>query len=145
MDFWVPYRTSLAFLFYSTKILILQPCLQVVLSRTHMGSRLTTFCESMAALCIKSACDLIDILPDEPGTSWLDARCPWWCALHYLMRSITILFTCLIKGPRAIDIDGYDIAHKVDKAVRWLGMISAWEPLAQRAWLLCQDMLSNAV
>jgi hypothetical protein len=139
----VPHRTSLAFRFYSTRMLILQPCLQVHLYHTLSNNTPSPLCESMATLCIRSACDLIDILPDEPNTAWLGVRCPWWRAMHYLMRSLTILMTGLLKGSQVLKSHTLEVALRVDKAFQWLSVISSWDPLAQRASYVCRDILDS--
>ena len=137
------HRTSLAFTFYCTKILILQPCLHIVTYQSSDKNLPNSFCASMAALCIRMAKETIDIFPDEPDTAWFSTSCPWWCALHYLMQSTAILMIALLKGTQIITTDTLNVQFKVHKAVRWLSAMSARDPVAQKARNLCQDILAN--
>ncbi|KAJ6010286.1 hypothetical protein N7522_005302, partial [Penicillium canescens] len=137
------HRTSLAFSFYCTKILILQPCLHIATCQSSDKNLPNSFCASMAALCIRMAKETIDIFPDEPDTAWLSTSCPWWCALHYLMQSTAILMIALFKGTQIITADAINVQFKVHKAVRWLRAMSTGDPVAQKASNLCQDILAN--
>ena len=135
-------RASLALRFYATKLIITQPSLR--LSKSSMEPRSQgTFSDNLATICVQAACQMLDLLPEKPDGSWLYGIAPWWCILHNIMQSITVLlvelFTCTHLGtPKAIGL-----IQRVKKATRWLNEMSAKDPSSQRAWLVCMDILSR--
>ncbi|KAF9882922.1 hypothetical protein FE257_004878, partial [Aspergillus nanangensis] len=66
-------QISLEFRFYSTKILLLQPCLRR--SRKYATSDSS---KSLADLCVESACLMLHLLPQLPDAAWLYNISPWW-------------------------------------------------------------------
>ncbi|THC99511.1 hypothetical protein EYZ11_000971 [Aspergillus tanneri] len=63
-------RLSLAFLFYSAKIIITQPCLSR-LTRQISGTEAGSFCDATATMCVDLAIQMLDLLPDLQDTSWV--------------------------------------------------------------------------
>ncbi|KOS42460.1 hypothetical protein ACN38_g6656 [Penicillium nordicum] len=86
-------RTSLAFQYYSTKLVISKPALRAHMSGEDSSTGLDT---PMAIICLNSAGQMLDLLPNEPNFSWLLGCSPWWCALHYLTQSTVVLITRLL-------------------------------------------------
>ncbi|KAJ5899982.1 hypothetical protein N7495_004726 [Penicillium taxi] len=87
--------TSLAFLFYTTKLVISQPCLRRLANPLPgtKSPKVSQLCGAMASLCIKVAHKTLDLLPSEPGAALLYGLSPWWCMLHYIMQPTTVLLT----------------------------------------------------
>lgn len=136
---------SLALQFYSTKILILQPCLARF---NRKASKVSTeipgrYCNDLAALCVDSACDMLDLLPDQPDSAWLYRISPWASVLHYLMQSITVLLTDLFNRENPGDDDTERVIARVNKAIRWLQDMSKRDNSSRQAWLLCTELLSR--
>jgi hypothetical protein len=135
-------RASLAFRFYTTKLVISQPCLRRLANTPATGS-LGSTCDKMAAMCVQVASQMLDLLPDEADASWLYGISPWWCVLHYVMQSTTVLlielFTRTLPGTAEATI----LAAKVKKAVGWLREMSTKDESSQRAWLVCRDIISR--
>jgi hypothetical protein len=61
-------RTSLAFQYYSTKLVITQPAL---LSRIWGEDPSNAVYHQMATVCINVAAQMVDLLPDDPSITWL--------------------------------------------------------------------------
>ncbi|PYH87932.1 C6 transcription factor [Aspergillus ellipticus CBS 707.79] len=137
-------RASLAFRFCSTKMLIAQPCLSRV-SQQSSGNNDPpgNFCETMAAICVDIAGQMLDLLPDGPDLPWVYDVSPWWCILHYLMQSTTVLIAELLLMAKP-GTPGYQRAlGQVSKATSWLAEMSAKDPASQRAWLVCKELISK--
>ncbi|KAI9036648.1 Zn(II)2Cys6 transcription factor [Aspergillus affinis] len=135
-------RSSLAFSFYSTKILITIPCLSRVTEEpTRMGPA-GLFCDAMANLCVDLAADILDLLPDVPDMTWIHDVSPWWCILHYLMQSIAVLQVDLMLKENA-DTKFESGRRQISKASRWLETMSTVDPASQRACLICTEILSS--
>ncbi|KAJ5762162.1 uncharacterized protein N7511_005544 [Penicillium nucicola] len=135
-------RASLAFRFYATKIIITQPCLRLYQTAIQPGL-LGATSASMAAICVQAACQMLELLPDEADTTWLYGIAPWWCILHNIMQSTTILLVELFTRTHLGTPKAASIIQRIQKATRWLNEMSAKDPSSQRAWLLCVDILSR--
>lgn len=135
---------SLAFHFYSTKLFITQPCVRRLIYRSLEVSNVPMDAsDSMTAICIQAACQLLELLPDKPDLTWLYGVCPWWCALHYFMQSIAILMTESFIRTRLGTTSTVSIMPKLRKAIAWLKDISARDVSARKAWLVCSDFVSR--
>lgn len=136
---------SLALRFYSTKILILQPCLSRFSRKPSNVSTeiLGRYCNDLATLCVDSACDMLDLLPDHPNPVWLYRLSPWASVLHYLMQSITVLLTDLFNRGNPGDDGTERVIARVNKAIRWLQHMSKRDISSGQAWLLCTELLSH--
>lgn len=132
-------RAGLAFRFYSAKIIILWPCLRRFTQSPSPGS----ICKNMAILCVQVAGQMIDLLPDGIDVAWLYRATPWWCVLHYIMQSISVLLIALLNQSQLGTSTTVSICEKVEKAIRWLGEMSTKDPSSRRAWLLCKDLYSR--
>ncbi|KAJ5972552.1 uncharacterized protein N7479_002470 [Penicillium vulpinum] len=136
-------RTCLAFRFYATKLLILQPCIRRLFQQSSEANSPGMACDQMAALCVQMAGQMLELLPEEPETTWLYGVAPWWCIMHNIMQSTTILLTELFTRTHIGTIKAVDITKKIKKATRWLKVMSAKDLSSHRAWLVCMDLLSR--
>ncbi|OQD84748.1 hypothetical protein PENANT_c012G06466 [Penicillium antarcticum] len=134
-------RSSLALRFYATKLIITQPSLR--LYQTAAEGTPGTICDNMATICVQSACQMLDLLPDEADSSWLYGIAPWWCILHNIMQSTTVLFVELFTRTHLGTHKAASLIQRVQKATYWLNEMSAKDPSSQRAWLVCMDILSR--
>ncbi|OGE48054.1 hypothetical protein PENARI_c033G09546 [Penicillium arizonense] len=135
---------SLAFHFYSTKLFITQPCLRRLIYRSPEMSNVPIDASgSMTAICIQAAGQLLELLPDKPDLTWLYGVCPWWCALHYFMQSITMILTESFIRTRLGTIRTISTMPKLRKAIAWLKEMSERDVSAQKAWLVCLDFISR--
>lgn len=134
---------SLGFRFYTTKILILQPCL-FRYSQQASGVDITgSSCNKMAALCVDSACEMFNLLPDLPGSAWLLQFSPWASVLHYLMQSMTVLLMYLFTRESPTADKSAMVIAAINKGLRWLHDMSRKDTPSQQAWLLCKKLLSD--
>ena len=134
-------RISLGFRFYTTKLVITQPCLRH-LARQPPGATSSTVCDTMASMCVQAACQMLDMLPDEADVNWLYGVSPWWCVVHYMMQSTTVLLVELFALGQRGSTEATILATKVEKAIRWLRAMSINDSSSRRAWLVCIDILS---
>lgn len=132
--------SSLAFRYYSTKLIITQPCLR---HAAGPGPSLGSFCETMTDQCVEVATQMLDLLPEPPDSSWLYHIAPWWCILHYLMQAMTVLLTEFFLRGRPGTLQYRKVQESIDKGNRWLYDMSARDPCSQRAWIGCNDLLSR--
>jgi hypothetical protein len=72
----------------------------------------------MATTCVESAQQMLDILPEEPDVNWLFEVLPWWCVLHYVMQSATIIMVELFARTLPGTSEAIGLGEKVQKAVR---------------------------
>jgi hypothetical protein len=137
-DVYIRQRVSLAFRFYSTKLLLLQPCLR---RATKQPS--SALCEKLADSCVESAYQMLSLFPDCPDTSWLYNISPWWCTLHYLMQSMIVFLMKLQHGKQKGLVTTGKLADGVEKSVRWLREMSTRDPPSERAWKICKKIIMN--
>ncbi|KAJ5369932.1 uncharacterized protein N7496_006024 [Penicillium cataractarum] len=125
-------RTSLAFRFYSMKLVILEPCLRRVIGVPTEGP-CSALCQTMAALCMQVARNILDLIPDEPDIPWLYEYCPWWSILHYIMQSSTILVVGFAGGVELGSLELDETLRYIKKACRWLQEMSKTDEFSRRA------------
>ncbi|KAJ6097258.1 hypothetical protein N7499_001632 [Penicillium canescens] len=135
-----PYRfkISLAFHYYSTQIMLGRPCLCRHTDRDTHG-----FTHEMAVLTLESAMHMLDLLPDEPNTIYLYQTCPWWCILHYIMQTASVIILELSFGCVHIREKESSLIRLGKKSVQWLYTMSEHSIASRRAWQLCEGALSR--
>lgn len=135
-------RASLAFRFYTTKLVITQPCLRRLAHQVPRTPSASTVCDIMATICVEVSQQMLEILPDKPDIKWLYEVLPWWCVLHYVMQSTTVLLVELFSRTQPGTSEAVGLVQKVQKAVCWLNAMSDRDPSAERARLVCSEILS---
>ncbi|KAL4892873.1 fungal-specific transcription factor domain-containing protein [Aspergillus ambiguus] len=138
-------RSSLAFRFYSTKIVITQPCLSGLAETPTWVESPPGFSEEMSATCIDLAVDVLDLLPDQPSFSWISGISPWFYILHYLMQSIAVLLFGLFLAKDTATTEYSRLQQQVSKAMLWLTAMSTRDQTSLRALSICTDLLSYLV
>ncbi|KAE8156873.1 fungal-specific transcription factor domain-containing protein [Aspergillus tamarii] len=132
-------RWSLAFRFHSVRITICRPSL-CRSARQEPGTELCTEVQKAAELCIDSACQILDLLPNEPDIVWLNQVSPWWCVLHYLMQSVTVLLIEFEYCGRVSTDNTVRVNSMIEKALMWLSALAIDSLAAQRASEVCHDL-----
>lgn len=138
-------RSSLAFRYYSAKIIITQPCLRRQ-TRPSLGtppSSNASFVDTMATQCVNTAIQTLNLLPERPILSWLYRISPWWCILHYVMQSITVLLTEFFIRAEPGTPQCRRVQGGIGKASHWLYEMAAVDPCSRRAWLICEGLSSR--
>ncbi|KAL4959560.1 transcription factor domain-containing protein [Aspergillus stella-maris] len=136
-------RWSLAFRYYSLRITLSRPSL--CRSERQRGSNEASALsqQRIARICIDSACELLDLLPDKPDALWLVQVSPWWCVLHYLMQSITVL---LIEMEFCVRFHADGASHitlHLEKGLEWLHSLGSISVPSQRAWEVCNSIYNR--
>jgi hypothetical protein len=153
-----PYQISLALHFYSTRIVLGRPCLNRPGINTDTGIKYprSQFDNDTTLICLQSALDLISIFPDQPNPVWLFDSTPWWCVLHFIMQSVSILLVHLSIGPvnirtknnKEVSAEGAsgteespEIVFKaIKKICSWLHALSEYDHSSQRAFDICNKL-----
>ena len=134
-------RMSLALYFYSTKLGITKPCLCRPDSTCFQNDKTSEFCNNMGAECVEAACHMLTLLPDTPDSVLLTKLSPWWCILHFLMQSTTVLLLELAFKTQHVPDKESMVCKAAKKAVEWLFFLSKESSAAERAWKLCDRSL----
>ena len=135
-------RMSLAFFYYSNKIIINRPCLcRIDRQIPNESSHCKEFNNSTATACVHAAKNMLDLLPDQPNPIGLYKVSPWWSLLHHLMQAATVLLLELSFRVDHMPFEAEEILNSAKKAAQWLHTMAADNVAARRAWNLCSDML----
>ncbi|KAJ5655134.1 hypothetical protein N7507_007084 [Penicillium longicatenatum] len=97
----------------------------------------------MASICVKAARKMLSMLPNRTDASLLFKLAPWWCVLHYIIQSTTIILVEFFMRTESGIIEAVDLLDDIRKAVYWLREIATRDPSSQRAWSVCVDILSQ--
>ncbi|KAJ5653675.1 hypothetical protein N7490_000678 [Penicillium lividum] len=137
-------RVSLAFHFYTTKLVITQLCLRRLAYQPPESESPSPLCYTMASTCVEVARGMISLLPGNLDASLLYEVFPWWCVLHYVMQSTTIILVELLMRTESGTIEAAGLLKDIQKAVCWLHEMATRDPSAQRGWSICMDILSQS-
>ncbi|KAJ6008067.1 hypothetical protein N7540_012043 [Penicillium herquei] len=134
---------SLIFQFYTTKLVIAQPCLRRLAFQTAGDPSSGTICDTMASICVQVARDMLSLLPDETNIHLLYQVSPWWSILHYMMQSTTVLLIQLFTRTEPGTTEALGLTKDIQKAIQWLGEMAKRDASARRALSVCMDILSQ--
>lgn len=133
-------RTSLAFQYYSTKLVLSQPAIWF-----HVGGEddSNAVYHQIRTICFNAAAQMVDLLPNDPSITWLLSYSPWWSAHHYLSQSTVVLVTQLFieSGMRAGQ--SIELFKRVQKALQWLSDLSTRNPVFKQALDIFMNLLSS--
>ncbi|GCB25139.1 uncharacterized transcriptional regulatory protein C3C7.04 [Aspergillus awamori] len=134
-------KLFLAFHYYSARITLGRPCLCRRDARQTASNKKETFSHEMAVITLESARRMLDLIPDVPDAVRLYDVCPWWCILHYLMQTTTVLLLELSFGSIHMPDEEANFLQAAKKAIRWLFAMSENSLASRRAWELCYGSL----
>ena len=139
-------RTTLAFQFYSAKILLTRPCLSG-LGKTEQGHKegavSASFTRQMAGICVDAAKIKVDLLPDQPQPRFLYDFGPWWILVHHLTQALAVFLLALSYSP-AMQQDNVVLAGYCLKIIRWLhAMEDSQAERAHRVAVGCYELVAN--
>ncbi|PWY92612.1 hypothetical protein BO70DRAFT_384095 [Aspergillus heteromorphus CBS 117.55] len=134
-------KLFLAFHYYSARITLGRPCLCRRDARQTVANKKPTFSHEMAVITLESALRMLELIPDEPDAVRLYDICPWWCILHYLMQTTTVLLLELSFGSIHMPDDEMNFLTAAKKAIRWLFAMAENSLASRRAWELCYSSL----
>ncbi|KAJ5214893.1 hypothetical protein N7468_010572, partial [Penicillium chermesinum] len=136
-------RARLAFQFFTTKLVITQPCLRH-LAYQPVGSPASGHqCDAMATVCVQTAKQMLSIFPDAFDASFLYRICPWWCILHYIVQSLTILLIELFTRSHPGTIESLGLAKDIRRAMHWLREMAARDSSSHQAFSVFRDILAR--
>jgi hypothetical protein len=136
-------RISLAFNFYTTKLIISLPCfcrMAYLLPNTDL---LGPICRTLATQCVNVAGQMLNVLPDSLDMTQLYGFPPWWDVFHHVMRSKVVLLVHLCTQNLLDSDEIKNISETINKAVRWLKKLSLHDPSSSRALHVCKDLISR--
>lgn len=133
-------RTSLAFQYYSTKLLISHPAL-CFHSRDAVPFHAVH--HQMRTVCFNAAAHIVDLLPNEFDNTWLSIHSPWWCTLHYLTQSIVVLVTQLLIETETLSTQTTPLLQRIQKALQWITELSQRDPAFERPRDILTGLLSS--
>ncbi|PYI05933.1 C6 transcription factor [Aspergillus sclerotiicarbonarius CBS 121057] len=134
-------KLFLAFHYYSARITLGRPCLCRRDARQTASNKKPTFSHEMAVITLESARQMLDLIPDVPDAVRLYDICPWWCILHYLMQTSTVLLLELSFGSIHMPEEEMNFLASAKKAIRWLFAMAENSLASRRAWQLCHNSL----
>jgi hypothetical protein len=87
---------------------------------------------------------MIGLIPELPDPAALYRLSPWWCILHHLMQSTTVLLLSLSFGMMHwAREDAIAVSNTTKKAIRWLHYMSEENLASHRAWTLCDRFIRS--
>ncbi|KAF2136880.1 uncharacterized protein K452DRAFT_236721, partial [Aplosporella prunicola CBS 121167] len=117
-------RVLLAFMFYSSKILLSRPCLcRIDLRVPKQGAKSKDLNNRMARECVVSARSIANLFPEDVDSRWVYRKGPWWCIVHHIMQAMAILMLELAFQGRHMAEPGLDkgaIIEAAEKLTKWL-------------------------
>ncbi|KAJ5701803.1 hypothetical protein N7488_009351 [Penicillium malachiteum] len=134
---------SLSFQYYTTKLVIAQPCLRRLAYQPAGDSSSGSICDTMASMCVQVARDMLSLLPDETRIHLLYQVSPWWAILHYMMQSTIVLLIQLFMRTEPGTVEAAGLMKDIQKAIQWLGEMATRDVSAQRALSVCMVILSQ--
>jgi hypothetical protein len=136
------HRTSLALMFYSTKIGITKPCLRRKEPRAE-GDTSEGLYKKAAIECVESACHMLRLFPEPPEVSLLHKLSPWWCILHFLMQATTVLLVELACHARHVPEKAAMVSKAARKSYDWLSVMSETSMASEKARKMCDEFLNR--
>ncbi|KAH8651819.1 fungal-specific transcription factor domain-containing protein [Tricladium varicosporioides] len=136
------YRTSLAMLFNSSRMILFRPCLCRFKGRINQGDSLRReFGQQGAEACVKSATRMIALISWADGNvKRLYAISPWWSILHYLCEALSVLTLELAFLARHMPTEKAYILEDAKKGIRCLSVMSSKSISARKAWEIFDNL-----
>lgn len=134
---------SLGFRFYAAKIVINKPSLHQLAYKSRRSHPTQSFDRTTAEICVRAACQMLDLLPTKVDLAWLYGSTPCWLVLHYIMLSIAVLMIQLFMCSEAKFSEEDRVIEQIQKALRWLKSMSINDASAGKAWRICNKILSQ--
>lgn len=135
-------KIRLAFQYYSARIMLGRPCL----CRPHKfdakhSNEEQEFTQAMAVSTIESAVQMAHLIPDESDAGLTAEIRPWWCLLHYVMQTLTVIILELSFSSVHVPGEEGNLLQLAKKCIRWLAGTSKHSVASHRAWQLCDNAL----
>ncbi|KAF1911323.1 hypothetical protein BDU57DRAFT_412237, partial [Ampelomyces quisqualis] len=132
------------FYYQSAKMCITRPCLcrldQRLKGQSEESAR---FNQRQADACIQAALDLTSQLKLPRNAQWLYENGPWWSNVHIIMQALTVMLLELAQRTSNLSEDPSHLVSCVEDLVEWLKVMKAVDGVAQNAYNVICEMLSN--
>lgn len=133
-------KTRLSCQYYSTRIILGRPFLCTPDKNWGGSDDEQKFSHTMAVDCVRSAVRMSQMLPDESNDGQMLGISPWWCCLHYVMQTVTVLILELSQRCIHIPEQG-SLLHLTKRCIRWLSRTSEHSLASHRAWYYCNSSI----
>ncbi|KAJ6004971.1 transcriptional regulator family: Fungal Specific TF [Penicillium herquei] len=134
-------KTRLACQYYSTRIMLGRPCLCVPHKSRGSSDDEEKFAHDMAVTAVESACHMAELIPESLEDDEMFGISPWWCSLHYVMQTVTVLILELSFSCIHMVEQKNNILSLAKRCIYWLDQKSKHSLASQRAWEFCTKSL----
>ncbi|KAH7551505.1 hypothetical protein BM1_09821 [Bipolaris maydis] len=137
-------RYLLRIYYWSTRVLITRPCLCRMERRIESeSSRSATFNTKTAELCVQAAEQITSLFPDQPDTTFIYSRGPWWDIVHIIMQSMAVLLLEMSYEGQDLKDGRENIMKYIKKLMSWLRALRVNDPVASRAHSVVYKILNT--
>ncbi|KAF2175302.1 hypothetical protein K469DRAFT_69847 [Zopfia rhizophila CBS 207.26] len=134
----------LGFYYYSTKIIIMRPCLCRLERRTeHQTRSSANFNKRTARACVEAAESITRMLPDQPNPVYIYQTGPWWSIVHNIMQPVAIFLLEMSYGAAHMQKNGKEVTPFIKKLIRWLRAMRESNAMAKRAYPMALGILRS--
>ncbi|KAJ5042566.1 fungal-specific transcription factor domain-containing protein [Bipolaris maydis] len=130
--------------YWSTKILITQPCLRSLGWRVeNQSSTSADFDTNMADSCITAALELEKMFPVQLNTKFVYKDGPWWAIVHIIMQAITVLLLEMTYNMQGKREQRFPVIPSLQRLLGWLKAMQDSDPVASRAYDVVRQTLKS--
>ncbi|XP_014555789.1 hypothetical protein COCVIDRAFT_101566, partial [Bipolaris victoriae FI3] len=131
--------------YWSTKVLITQPCLRSLGWRVeNQSSTSADFDTRTADSCITAALELAKMFPVQLNTSFVYKEGPWWAIVHIIMQAITVLLLEMTYNMQGKRKQRFPVIPSLQRLLGWLNAMQDDDPLAARAYDVVRQTLKSS-
>lgn len=127
-------KTRLECQYYRTQIMLGRPFLRMRENSQSSLNKDGHFGQDMAHSAVKSATSMAHLIPDEADSTQIYGVRRWWCLLHYVMQTVTILSLELSLHCVHIEETHGNLLPPVKRCAWWLRRTSKHSSACFRAW-----------
>jgi hypothetical protein len=125
--------------------LITRPCLCRIERRiASESSQSANFNTKMAEACVYAARRMTALFPEQPDTSLIYSRGPWWNIVHIIMQSMAVLLLEMAFESQNMKKEKSDILSCIKKLMSWLRAMRVNDPVASRAHDVVYKILNTS-
>ncbi|EMD64505.1 hypothetical protein COCSADRAFT_89953, partial [Bipolaris sorokiniana ND90Pr] len=130
--------------YWSTKVLITQPCLRSLGWRVeNQSSTSADFDTKMAESCITAALELAKMFPVQLNTDFVYKEGPWWAIVHIIMQAITVLLLEMAYNMQGKREQKFPVIPSLQRLLCWLKAMQDNDPLAAHAYDIVRQTLKS--
>lgn len=133
-------KTLLAFQYHSARVTLGRPCLCKP-EKLSGAAKERKFCHELAVSAIESARNIAQMIPGPPDELQIFKSGPWWCLLHYVMQTATVLLLEISFGCIHTQENSNNLQLLARRCVMWLYRNSQHSFASYRAWQLSDSCL----